>query len=210
MPWTAPLESVSLSGVALAGARSSTLACTLPPAWRSAPAVCVEGTLSASLRRKLLKSLLCARTVCEASAGGIALAASSAGTSSTAPDFRRLILPWMKASGLLLSSATSIWSSDTLAGLFCAAILPAVSPAFTVTCLSLDGMLPTAGALAAGAVVVVEGRVAGAAGGVAGDAIPLENGTTLCAAGRGSTGAVGATVSPALAERSPGGSNSIV
>src|SRR2546426_2459723 len=100
LPWTAPLESVSLSGVALAGARSSTLACTLPPAWRSALATCVVGTPSASLRRKLLKSLLWATMVCVASPGEMALAASAVGISSTAPDLIRLMLPPMKASGL--------------------------------------------------------------------------------------------------------------
>ena len=53
--------------------------------------------------------------------------------SSTAPDLSRFMLPPMKASGLLFSKATSIWSSEMLAGLFCAAILPAVSPGLTAT-----------------------------------------------------------------------------
>ena len=70
------------------------------------------------------------------------------------------MLPPMKASGLLLSSATSIWSSEMLAGLFCAAILPAVSPGLTVTCCALDAGLAGRAALAG------LGARAGGAGGV--------------------------------------------
>jgi hypothetical protein len=63
-----------------------------------------------------------------ASSGRLA-ACSPLGISSTAPAFRRLTLPSTKASGLARSSATSIWSSEMLAGLLAPAILPAVSPA---------------------------------------------------------------------------------
>ena len=118
LPWIEPLDSVNLSGVLLSNARSSTLACTLPAAWRSAPATWVLGTPSASLRLKVLKSLLWATMVWLASPAEMALAACAPGTSSTAPALMRLTLPAMNASGLPLSKATSIWSSDTLAGLF--------------------------------------------------------------------------------------------
>ena len=165
LPRTWPLERVSLSGAAPAGVRSSTLACTLPPAWRSAPSICVAGALPASFRRKALKSLLWARMVWLASLAEIALAACAPGISSRAPDLTRLTLPPMKASGLLRSSATSIWSSDTPAGLFCAAILPAVSPLFTVSCFSPAGILSGAGTLATGARTGGEGRATVAAAG---------------------------------------------
>ena len=132
--WTAPFESVSLSGVLALATLSSTLACNLPPAWRSAAATCAVGAPSASLRRKLLKSFACAVMVLVASAADVAPAVSSVGKSSSAPDFKRLMLPPMKASGLLFSSATSIWSSEMPAGLFWPAILLAVSPLLTVTC----------------------------------------------------------------------------
>ena len=59
----APLESVSLSGTALAGARSSTFASTLPLAWRSALATVVVEIPLANLRRNALKSALCATIV---------------------------------------------------------------------------------------------------------------------------------------------------
>ncbi len=161
LPCTAPLDRVSLSGVAVVGARSSTLACTLPPACRLALPTWVVGTPSASFRRNSLKSLACATTVREASPAEMAPASSAPGRSSTAPDLSRLILPPMNASGLLLSKATSIWSSETLAGLFWAAIFPAVSPCFTATCWPLAGAFGAGLALAGGAALATgAGRMA--------------------------------------------------
>ena len=144
LPCTAPLESVSLSGDVAAGRLSSTCACTLPEAWRSAAGMRVTGRPSASLRRKSLKSRLWATMVCLASPDGTSPACSDEGTSSTVPAFSRFTLPLTKASGLACSIATSIWSSETFGDLCAAAILPAVSPGCTVTCLP-----PSAGGLAA-------------------------------------------------------------
>ena len=51
---------------------------------------------------------------------------------SCAPAFSRFMLLPENASGFWRNIATSIWSSETDAGLFCAAILPSVSPDLTV------------------------------------------------------------------------------
>ena len=134
LPFSAPLDKVSLSGATDAGARSSTFACTFPPVWRLALSTCVIGAPDASFCLKSLKSLACATTVREASALVTKAASSDDGMSRTAPALKRLMFEPTNASGLLLSNATSIWSSEMFAGLFCAAILLAVSPAFTVTC----------------------------------------------------------------------------
>ncbi len=115
-PVMAPLDRVSLSGAAVAGFLSSTRACTVPLAERSAAATSAVGAAAASLRRKALKSRLCAARTWRASPTGVANAVASSGICSTAPALTRLTLPWMKASGLARISATSIWSSDTLAG----------------------------------------------------------------------------------------------
>ena len=63
LPAIASLESVNLSGTVLAGARSSTLACSFPLACRSALVRAAVGTLLARLRRNALKSALCATMV---------------------------------------------------------------------------------------------------------------------------------------------------
>ena len=68
-----------------------------------------------------------------ASPAVVAEACSSVGMSMTAPALMRLMLSPMKAFGLERNMATSIWSSDTLAGLMLAAIFPAVSPRVTTT-----------------------------------------------------------------------------
>ena len=73
-----------------------------------------------------------------ASLAGTAPACSADGMLSTAPDLRRLTLPPMKAPGLLRSKATNIWSREMPEGLFCAAILPAVSPGLTATSWPVD------------------------------------------------------------------------
>ena len=145
--------------------------------------------------------------VLEASEGDIAAASSATGMSSTAPDFRRLTLPPMKAPGLLLSSATSIWSREILVGLFCPAILPAVSPALTVIFVSSFPALG-AGGVAAGVDLGagVAARGAGCAMGVAGGCeVGLDG-----ALGGDMMGAVGATASDVGACRRLGGSNSMV
>lgn len=128
-PCTAPFDSVSLSGAAVAGLRSSTWVWTLPLAERSAAATSADGAAPAKRRRKSLKSRLCAAMIWRASPGGVARAWVSSGNCSTAPDFSRFTLPRMKASGLDRIIATSIWSSDTPAGRLAAARRPAVSPA---------------------------------------------------------------------------------
>ena len=124
----APLESVSLSGALTAAFLSSTLVWMLPTALRSAAATGTLGALAANLPRKSLKSRLCAITVCDASAAPMAVACSWLGMLSTAPARRRFRLPLVNASAFARNSATSIWSSDTCAGLTAAAILLAVSP----------------------------------------------------------------------------------
>src|SRR5450830_1921247 len=68
----------------------------------------------------------------------------------TEPDLTRLTFSPTKAAGFARSSATSIWSSDTLAGFVAVAILLAVSPNLTVTCSFCDVDLTTATGPAAG------------------------------------------------------------
>src|SRR5688572_22719861 len=63
--------------------------------------------------RYVPKSALWAWISWRASAGVMALAVSADGTASTTPDFRRLMLLLMNASGLAWYSEASIWSSDT-------------------------------------------------------------------------------------------------
>ena len=195
-PLTEPLDSVSLSGAAVAGFLSSTRVWTLPEAERWAAATSVDGAAPASLRRKSLKSRAWAARICRASGAGVDCAAAWSGICSTAPALRRLTLPWMNASGLARIMATSIWSSDTPAGLYALARRPAVSPACTVT--------PSAGAGRGGA-------ARGAAGAAAGSL------ARAVAAGRvaGTWGAAGAeiwgaAVTAGAARRMLGGSNSMV
>ena len=195
-PLTEPLDRVSLSGAAVAGFLSSTRVWTLPEAERWAAATSVEGAAPASLRRKSLKSRAWAARICRASGAGVDCAAAWSGICSTAPALRRLTLPWMNASGLARIMATSIWSSDTPAGLYALARRPAVSPACTVT--------PSAGAGRGGA-------ARGAAGAAAGSL------ARAVAAGRvaGTWGAAGAeiwgaAVTAGAARRMLGGSNSMV
>jgi hypothetical protein len=166
----APLDSVSLSGAEAVGFFSSTWACTLPPDWRAeVVAAGAAGRPSASRRRNSLKSRLCATRVCVASDGETASACSCEGRFRTAPERNRLTLAPAKASGLDRSMATSIWSSETVVGLLAAAILPAVSPAWTVTCPpwpAAAGVGRAAGA--AGADGAADGAWAEGAGRVAG------------------------------------------
>ena len=214
----APLDNVSLSGVTAAPARSSTLACTLPPVWRLALSTCVIGAPEANFCRKSLKSLACATMVLDASEPDNAPASSADGRSSTAPALKRLILPPTNASGLLFSNATSIWSSEMLAGLFCAAILPAVSPAFTVTCWPVAAGLGGAGAFSLALAVLDFGVTgcAGDAGRIVVDGWFLACGAAaaigvLDSAGRAIPApTVGAVAVPAAACRRLGGSNSMV
>ena len=190
-PLREPFERVSLSGAAVAGLRSSTWACTLPLAERSAEATVALGAASANLRRKVLKSRLWAARIWRASVLDTDLAVASSGICSTEPARTRFTLPWMNASGLARIRATSIWSRDTSAGRWAFAMRPAVSPGLTVT--------PSAGAGrdAAGA------RTAGAAG------VATRAGAGRCCA---TAGAViwGAAVAVGAALRNAGGSSSRV
>jgi len=151
----------------------------------------------------VLKSRLWATTVRRASAAGMAAAALALGTCSTAPALTRFTLPRMKASGLACSRATSIWSSDTSAGLRLAAMRPAVSPGRTVTCCSpLLSARTGAGACAGADAAACAARARRAA---------LSSGAVLRAArGAGAIwGPAGATGS-ACAWRVTGGSSSRV
>jgi len=209
LPAAPPLDSVSLSGALAVGFFSSTCAVILPADWRSAGAAFDVGTFSATRRRNSLKSRLCATSVCLASSGGTSAASCSVGSCKTEPLRTRLMLPPMNASGLARSIATSIWSSETAGGLFALAILPAVSPACTVTCLpSPDGAAACEGAAAGageGAVAVAAGarepraRVAGPAGGSGAGVDERACGAGVACACCGCCGA-----------RSAGGSNNIV
>ena len=116
-PFMEPLDSVSLSGAAVAGFLSSTRVCTAPEAERCAAATSVAGAAPASLRRNSLKSRAWATRIWRACGAGVASAAAWSGICKTAPAFRRLTLPCTKASGLARIMATSIWSSETPAGL---------------------------------------------------------------------------------------------
>ena len=127
-PLTAPLDRVSLSGAAVDGLRSSTWAWTLPDASRLAEATGAAGAALANWRRNWLKSRDWAATIWRASRGEVAWAVASSGTVSTAPERMRFTLPLMKTLGLVRSMATSIWSSETPAGRWVAAMRPAVSP----------------------------------------------------------------------------------
>lgn len=171
--WTPPLLSVNLSGVGAAVFLSSTLVSTDPLALRVASAGAAAGAWLARLRRNSLKSLLCASTVWVASPAEMDVACSLLGMSITEPARMRLMLLLMKESGLLRNRATSIWSSETPSGLTAAAILPAVSPGLTVTCLVLSacaaGAVMRAGALgvAVTAGLAGAGAARGAGAGVA-------------------------------------------
>lgn len=206
LPCTAPLDRVSLSGVAAPGFFSSTLAWTLPDAWRSEVGVRDVGTPSASLRRNSLKSRLWATTVWRASSADTAVASSPVGTSSTEPALSLFTLPPMNASGLARSMATSIWSSEMFAGLFADAIRPAVSPACTVTCLLVPA--PDGRGVAA-----CRGWAAGARAGCARPAL-AGAGDCACAGGGRAVRAAGAAGVTCAANgacwRDDGGSNSIV
>ena len=92
-PLTEPLDSVSLSGAAVAGFLSSTRVWTLPEAERWAAATSVDGAAPASLRRKSLKSRAWAARICRASGAGVDCAAAWSGICSTAPARRRFTLP---------------------------------------------------------------------------------------------------------------------
>ena len=189
----APLERVNLSGVDTVLFLSSTCAWMAPPALRSGAASGTEGAAVASLPRKSLKSLLWAITVWVASGGAKARACSSVGIVKTAPALRRFKLPLTKASALLRSSAASIWSSDTWAGLVAAAILLAVSPAFTVTRFSpslrngfgTTSVADTAAALRAVGAGASAARAVGPAGATAGAGIAAAAGTWGAATGAG-------------------------
>ena len=191
-PLREPFERVSLSGAAVAGLRSSTWACTLPLAERSAEATVALGAASANLRRKVLKSRLWAARIWRASVLDTDLAVASSGICSTEPARTRFTLPWMNASGLARIMATSIWSRETSAGRWAFAMRPAVSPGLTVT--------PSAGAGrdAAGA------RTAGAAG------VATRAGTGRCCAAAAGTVIWGAAVAVGAALRNAGGSSSRV
>ncbi len=192
-PLREPFERVSLSGAVVAGLRSSTWACTLPLAERSAEATVALGAASANLRRKVLKSRLWAARIWRASVLDTDLAVASSGICSTEPARTRFTLPWMNASGLARIMATSIWSRDTSAGRWAFAMRPAVSPGLTVTPSAGAG----AGRDAAGA------RTAGAAG------VAARAGAGRCCA---TAGAViwGAAVAVGAALRNAGGSSSRV
>ena len=103
-----PLDSVSLSGVTTAAFLSSTLASILPVTTRSVAFEAMAGAFSASLRLKLLKSLLCATMFWRASPADMAAASASVGKSKTVPAFKRLMLLPIKACGLPRSKATNI------------------------------------------------------------------------------------------------------
>src|SRR5260221_201697 len=102
-PFTAPLDSLSLSGAAVGGLRSSTWAWTLPDASRLAEATGAAGAALASWRRNWLKSRDWAATIWRASRGEVAWAVASSGTVSTAPERMRFTLPLMKTLGLVRS-----------------------------------------------------------------------------------------------------------
>ena len=150
-----------------------------------------------------------------ASAVVTALACSDDGTFNTAPALSRFMLSPMKAFGLLRNSATSIWSSDTLARWLPLAMRYSVSPSLTLYSPSPLGAL--AGATgdarctvprAAGAA----GRGAGAACGAAAAAPALG---AVCAGvdGCGAAeicGAAGACAITGGATRDCGGSSSSV
>ncbi len=155
-----------------------------------------------------------------ASLAGTALAAASAGMSSTAPALMRLTLFPMKALGLERSMATSIWSSDTLAGRWSAASRPAVSPGWTRTWVSPLGSDAGAGSGVAGAgtgrVAWAGGEAGAATGGCTAGAAPTAaGGTTGRAEGGGTGDGRGWAETPgasgaAAAGRRLGGSNSRV
>ena len=127
----------------------------------------------------------------------------------------------MNASGLLRSMATSIWSSETVPGRFCAAIRPALSPGLTVTCLSVAPEFSAVATRGAVGLTLGSGRAAGAgcagrasrvAGGVAGeDSLAIVDAGARAGAGVAGRDKIGAVGAPAVAPgREPGGSNSMV
>ena len=179
----APLDRVSLSCAGAAGFCSCTSACTWPAASRLPVSTAVAGTRPARRRRNSSKSRLWAAMICRASPEETLAAADSCGRSITAPALMRFTLSPMKALGLARSMATSIWSSDTLAGRLASAMRPAVSPARTRTW--VGDALGAAARGAAGA------RVAGAVTGGRGCAPTAAGGRTGCVAAAAGTGATG-------------------
>jgi len=179
-----------LSGAAVEGLRSSTWAWTLPDASRLADATGAAGAALASWRRNWLKSRDWAATIWRASRGEVACAVASSGTVSTAPERMRFTLPLMKALGLERSMATSIWSSETPAGRWAAAMRPAVSPVLMRTSDASDG----AGAAAARsrADAVLRRGAAGAGAGRLSSVLPAAAGEGAGAARRGAAPGSGA------------------
>ena len=102
------------------------------------------------------QSEACTWTTRVASGAGVDAASSALGTVMMAPVRSRFMLLPSNAPALLLNSATSIWSSVTVAGFVSAAIFDSVSPRLTAY------PAPAATAGAAGAAVLATGAGLGA------------------------------------------------
>ena len=132
--------------------------------------------------------------VLRASTGSSACAWSEVGTDSSAPASSRFTLLATKASGLLRSMASSIWSSETLTDLACTASSLAVSPALTVRRappLAAAGL----GAWTAGAGVAGAGTAAGICAAAAGAAAGAGASCTAGATGATGPGVAGGMMS---------------
>jgi hypothetical protein len=210
----APLDRVSLSCADWVGFLSSTSVWTLPDAWRSAAATAAAGTEAASRRRNSLKSRLWAATICRASVRDTSMDEASVGRSRTAPALTRLTLFPMKALGLARNMATSIWSSEALAGRLAAAMRPAVSPALTVTLREapLEAPVVSDFSVAAGWSALAAGAAAARAGGATARAVAAGADGAAAAAGAGglSAAAVAAFSGAGAGAAVLGGSNSSV
>ena len=159
----------SLPGRA-AGVRSSTAVPIRPPAARPPPSSAI-GAAPATRSRYARQSDACTRTVRVASDDAVDDASTAFGIVMIAPERSRFMLLPSNAPWLLLNSATSIWSSVTVSGLYCAAIFDSVSPRFT------EYVSPSprgAGALAAP--VAAGARAAGAACVAVAGAAPVRSG----------------------------------
>ena len=153
-----------------------------------------------------------------ASAAVIFLAASAAGTFSTAPALSRFMLSPTNASGLPRNKDTSIWSSDTPWRCVRAATPLSESPRRTrySSAIAAAGAPATAGAVGAcatrggGAVVLGTAATAGAGDGAVGVKTGEADGEADGKAAGAAVANGAVTAAGAAATRAEGGSNNIV
>ncbi len=129
MPASFDTRSWSLPG-RTAGVRSCTAVPMRPPAARVLASSAI-GAAPATRSRYARQSDACTLTTLVASCGDADAASTAFGIVMIAPERSRFMLAPSNAFWLLLNSATSIWSSVTVSGLYSFAIFDSVSPRLT-------------------------------------------------------------------------------